>query len=143
MIMLQSFVIFVPRPVRRVDLQISKKRYNFLVSFLFLYFLFMKLSSLQKRFVIAIPLSILAGIICFAVANSSTPGIWGTALMWTIITNRIVIGMIVGLAGAYIRHPIFGFPIPSYFRGFCLGVFVSVSLAAGAMMTPETSWMIF
>jgi len=63
--------------------------------------------------------------------------------MWTIITNRIVIGMIVGLAGAYIRHPIFGFPIPSYFRGFCLGVFVSVSLAAGAMMTPETSWMIF
>ena len=103
----------------------------------------MKLHPRQKRFVIAMPLAILAGLLCVCLASGSAPDIWGTALMWTILTNRIIIGMIVGLAGAYTRHPIFGFPIPSYLRGFCLGVFVSVSLAAGAMMSPGTTWTIF
>lgn len=63
--------------------------------------------------------------------------------MWTIISNRWTIGLVVGFAGAYTRHPVLDFPIPSYFRGFILGMAVSLSLAAGAMMSPNTSWMIF
>lgn len=63
--------------------------------------------------------------------------------MWTIVTNRFAIGLIVGFAGAYTTHPVFGFRLPPYLRGFCLGVFISLSLAAGAMITPTTTWTIF
>lgn len=101
------------------------------------------LSSRKKRFLIALPLGVLAGLICTWLASSSTPDIWGTALMWTIIANRWTIGLVIGLAGVYTKHPVFDFPIPSYFRGFMLGMAVSLSLAAGAMMSPDTSWMIF
>ncbi len=78
------------------------------------------LSPRKKRFLIALPLGVLAGIVCTWLASSSTPDIWGTALMWTIIANRWTIGLVVGLAGAYKRHPVFDFSIPSYFRGFML-----------------------
>lgn len=66
--------------------------------------------------------------------------------MWTILTDRILLGMVVGLAGAYHLHPIFRFPIPAWFRGTCLGVFVSLPLAAGAMVAPAAgtdAWMAF
>jgi len=101
------------------------------------------LTPLRKRFLIALPLGLVAGLICTALASSTNPGIWGTALMWTIITDRILIGMVVGLAGAYRRHPVFGFPIPWFVRGTCLGIFVSLPLATGAMMGGTTPWMIF
>ena len=78
------------------------------------------LSPRKKRFLIALPLGIVAGVICTWLASSSTPDIWGTALMWTIIANRWTIGLIVGFAGAYTRHPVFDFPIPPYLRGFML-----------------------
>ncbi len=103
----------------------------------------MTLLPRQKRFLIALPLGIVAGLICTTLASSSNPDIWGTALMWTILTDRILIGMVVGLAGTYTHHPVFGFPMPWYVRGFCLGVFVSLPLAAGAMMDPNTAWSIF
>ena len=56
------------------------------------------LTPLRKRFLIAMPLALVAGLICTALASSTNPDIWGTALMWTIITDRILIGMVVGLA---------------------------------------------
>ncbi|MEI6711587.1 MAG: hypothetical protein WCK88_05365 [bacterium] len=46
------------------------------------------LSPGKKRFLIALPLGILAGIVCTWLASSSNSDIWGTALMWTIIANR-------------------------------------------------------
>jgi hypothetical protein len=55
----------------------------------------------------------------------------------------MLIGLVVGLAGAYVVHPVLGFPLPWFFRGFLLGVFTSLPLAAGAMITPSTTWMIF
>lgn len=116
--------------------------YTFFI-LLFFHFSPMALTACKKRFLIALPLGIVAGLVCTFLASSSTPAIWGTALMWTIIANRFVIGLVVGFAGAYTRHPVFCFPIPSYFRGFCLGVFVSLSLAAGVMMNPEGTWTIF
>lgn len=58
----------------------------------------MALIPRQKRFLIALPLGIVAGLICTYLASGSTPGIWGTAFMWTIITNRMLIGLVVGFA---------------------------------------------
>lgn len=66
--------------------------------------------------------------------------------MWTILTDRILIGMVVGLAGAYSVHPMFRFPIPAWFRGTCLGTFVSLPLATGAMVMPAAgtdAWTVF
>jgi hypothetical protein len=97
----------------------------------------------KKRFLIALPLGIVAGVICTALAASSTPGIWWTALMWTIITNRVLIGLVVGFAWAYTTHPVFEFRIPPYIRGFCLGIFVSLTLASGYMMNADATWTIF
>lgn len=55
-------------------------------------------TAAQKRFAIAMPLAVAFGLLCVFLASSSSPGIWGTALMWTILTDRILIGMVVGLA---------------------------------------------
>ena len=55
-------------------------------------------------------------------------------LMWAIITNRMVIGLAVGLAGAYTHHPIFGFSMPWYLRGLAMGLIVSLSLAFGSLV---------
>jgi hypothetical protein len=63
--------------------------------------------------------------------------------MWTIITDRFLIGLVVGLAGVYTTHPVFGFKLPPCIRGFCLGVFVSLTLAAGYMMNADATWTIF
>lgn len=78
------------------------------------------LSPRKKRFLIALPLGVVAGLICTWLASSSAPDIWGTALMWTIILNRWTIGLVVAFAGVYMRHPVFDFRIPPYFRGFML-----------------------
>lgn len=55
-------------------------------------------SAAQKRFAIAMPLGIAAGFLCAFLASSSVPDIWWTPLMWTIVTDRILIGLVVGLA---------------------------------------------
>lgn len=125
--------------IYRTTCRKSGNIYNFCT----LNFFTMTLLPRQKRFLIALPLGIVAGIVCTYLASGSTPGIWWTALMWTIITNRFVIGLVVGLAGAYTRHPVFNFPMPSYLRGFCLWVFVSLSLATGYMINTGATWTIF
>jgi hypothetical protein len=63
--------------------------------------------------------------------------------MWTIITNRFLIGLVVGLAWAYTTHPVLGFKMPPCVRGFCLGVFVSLTLATGYMVNASATWTIF
>jgi hypothetical protein len=83
----------------------------------------------KKRFLIAMPLGLLAGLICTWFAGKEIPDIWWSMLMWAIITNRMVIGLLVALAGAYTHHPILGFPIHWWFRGFAMGIFASFSLA--------------
>jgi hypothetical protein len=87
----------------------------------------------KKRFLIAVPLGIVAGLICVWLSSKTLPDIWWTAMMWTILSNRILIGIVVWLAWAYTHHPILGFSIPWYFRGFIMGVLVSFSLAFGAI----------
>lgn len=74
----------------------------------------------KKRFLIALPLGLMAGILLTWLTGVSTPDIWGTALMWTLITNCYILGLVIALAGAYTRHPVLGFSMPSYVRGCIL-----------------------
>lgn len=103
-------------------------------------------SPSQRRFAIAIGLAILFGLANVALLQPGIPGIWNTPLAWAIVTDRFVIGILVGLSGAYLRHPMFGFPIPPVVRGGCLGVFASLPLACSLLLirvpgTPD--WTVF
>lgn len=105
------------------------------------------MSNLQKRFFIAVPLGVVFGFVCAWLASSGAPGaFWWTALMWTIVLDRFLMGIVIGLAGVYTRHPILGFPFPAWLRGIALGILVSLPLASGGMITPNPDmdpWGIF
>ena len=59
-----------------------------------------------------------------------------------LIANRTAIGFVVGLMGFLTVHPLFGFPLPSFFRGFMTGIFISLTLAIGATMGGNSEPMI-
>lgn len=102
-----------------------------------------------KRFMIAIPLGGVSGLLCIALAANHQPELASLTnpIFWTILTDRILLGMVVGLAGAYTVHPIFGFSYRPLLRGVCMGTIVSMPLATGAMSGPApaqmSAWMIF
>ncbi|MBF0156563.1 MAG: hypothetical protein HQL57_05210 [Magnetococcales bacterium] len=58
-------------------------------------------------------------------------------IFWAILTDRILIGMVVALAGTYTIHPLLGFRYRPWLRGACMGTVVSLPLAAGALSGPE------
>jgi len=64
---------------------------------------------------------------------------WGfdNPMMWMSVTNRAMIGFVVGLAGFMMFHPIFGFRLYPFFRGFMMGIFVSLPYALGVFLSPE------
>ena len=92
----------------------------------------------RTRFLVAVPLGIVAGLICVALAGQSSPEIWNVKnpLLWTLLTDRFLIGLVIGLAGAYTHHPVFGFRMPAFLRGAALGTLVSLPIAFGALTTP-------
>jgi len=68
--------------------------------------------------------------------------VWSTSnfMMWDIIVNRAVVGFTVGLAGFLTIHPLFGFKLPAFFRGFAMGISATLTLALGILIngaTPE------
>jgi hypothetical protein len=54
---------------------------------------------------------------------------WGNPMMWTIIFNRFIIGMLVAVCGFVTIHPFFGFKIPALLRGAGTGAIVSLLMA--------------
>lgn len=107
----------------------------------------MELTPTQRRFFISGSLGILFGFVCayFASGNMWTE-FWWSALMWTIVTNRMVLGMFVWCAWAYKRHPIFWFKLNTFIRWWTIGAFTSLPLAIGSMITPiegMSSWSLF
>ncbi|MBF0181763.1 MAG: hypothetical protein HQM03_17230 [Magnetococcales bacterium] len=103
----------------------------------------------KKRFLLAIGLGTLAGLLCVWLAARGQPALGSPShpIFWAILTDRMLIGMVVALAGAYTVHPVLGFPYRPWLRGLCLGVVVSLPLGAGAMGGPApegvSSWVIF
>ena len=68
-------------------------------------------------------------------------------MMWDLVANRAAIGFVVGLMGFITVHPLFGFRLPSFLRGFVIGSFISLTLAIGATMggnsqPVQTFWII-
>lgn len=102
-----------------------------------------------KRFVTAIGLGVLFGLLCVFLAAQHQPELasFSNPIFWTILTDRILIGIVVALAGAFTVHPLLGFSFRPWLRGACMGTVVSLPLAAGAMNGPATPqmspWMVF
>ncbi|MCF7835447.1 hypothetical protein K9M48_05395 [Candidatus Gracilibacteria bacterium] len=92
---------------------------------------------MQKKFLnrllISIVFGILFGLLCVWLASSSSPDIRGTPLMRSILFNRFLIGVVVGIVGIYTIHPIFGFKT-FIFRGALFGAIVSIDIAIGIYM---------
>ncbi|MBF0418253.1 MAG: hypothetical protein HQL86_08395 [Magnetococcales bacterium] len=103
----------------------------------------------QTRFLIAIGLGALSGLLCAWLAGQQQPELFSTnhPIFWSIVSDRLLIGMMIAFAGAFTRHPVLGFPYRPWLRGFCLGAIVSLPMATGAMSAPTNSqgsaWMIF
>lgn len=102
-----------------------------------------------KRFIVALSLGALSGFLCIYLASRHQPELasFSSPIFWTIVTDRILIGMVIGFAGAFTVHPLFGFAFRPWLRGACLGAMVSLPVAAGSMASPAAGpvspWMIF
>ncbi|MBF0583012.1 MAG: hypothetical protein HQL80_02115 [Magnetococcales bacterium] len=102
-----------------------------------------------KRFVVALGLGAMFGLLCVFLAAQKQPEMASLThpIFWAILTDRILIGLVVALSGPFTRHPVLGFPYRPWLRGACMGAVVSLPLAAGAMSGPETPqlslWVIF
>ncbi len=96
-------------------------------------------------------LGALFGVLCFYGFGSQpnlTPElkaltVWSTSnfMMWDIIVNRAIVGFTVGLAGFLTVHPLFGFRLHAFIRGFAMGIFATLTLAFGILIngaTPES-----
>ncbi|MDR0771525.1 MAG: hypothetical protein LBF15_00120 [Candidatus Peribacteria bacterium] len=58
-------------------------------------------SRAKKRFIISAFLGLVAGLVCVWLASTgSNPNIWGLKswVMWAIITNRLLLGVVIGFA---------------------------------------------
>ena len=96
--------------------------------------------KLIQRKLICITLGILFGLLCVHLANSSSEeSLWGTTVMWAILYNRLLIGFVVLIIGAFNWHAIFNFRYWPSLRGFTIGILVSIDMAIGSLMTPDKS----
>lgn len=100
----------------------------------------------RKRFLVAISLGLAFGVLCAWLASKNDPTIFSlkSSTFWTIVWNRFLIGLMIAFAGAFVRHPIFGFRCFPVFRGAILGAIVSLVIAFGILTMPiENVTMIF
>ena len=92
-------------------------------------------------------LGVLFGLLCFA-GFSSKPDIpaemtrwqaWSlsNAWMWGTIINRALLGMVVGLSGVIVAHPLVKMRIRAWLRGAKIGALMSLPMAVGSLTNPN------
>ncbi len=109
----------------------------------------MKNKNLTKRIMLGTALGAVFGVLCFAgfASNADLPAemarwqvwSWSNAMMWGTITNRMLLGIVVALAGFITHHPTFGFKLPVWARGMKIGFIVSLPMAIGALMSTDAA----
>lgn len=111
----------------------------------------MKNKNLAKRLVLGSVLGVMFGTLCFAgfSSNANIPEemarwqvwSWNNAMMWGTIINRMLLGVVVALAGFITVSPICGVKIPTFFRGIKMGFLVSLPMAIGSLVNsnPEVA----
>ena len=112
-----------------------------------------------KRILLGTGLGLLFGLLCFT-GFSTNPDIpaelaqwqkwsWSNAMMWSIIINRMTLGIVVALTGTITRSLFFNFKISPIIRGAKMGMLISLPLALGALMGTDADlaqksfWIVF
>lgn len=103
------------------------------------------MNNLFKRILVGGFLGSIFGVLCFwGFANNPnlteemlpyTVFYWSNPMIWQLIANRFLVGVVVGMAGVITIHPLFNFKIPVFLRGFKMGVLVSLSLSIGVFFS--------
>ena len=108
----------------------------------------MKNKNLIKRLVFGSIFGIIFGFMCFYGFVSST-GMpenlakwqvwsWGNLMMWSTVANRMVLGVMVGIAGFITTFPFWNAKIPVWIRGLKIGALISLPMALGSLMGENT-----
>ncbi|MCK5589033.1 MAG: hypothetical protein KAI16_01850 [Candidatus Pacebacteria bacterium] len=110
------------------------------------------MNILTKRLLISSMLGLLFGFLCFFGLTQSpetptafTAWSYSNPMFWMVILNRVILGAFVGISGFMTLHPMFKFRICPIFRGMKVGVTVSLLLAVGVFLSPESegTWKAF
>jgi len=94
--------------------------------------------KLFQRKTVCFVLGILSGLVCcWMIDKGSDMPVWGTPLMWAMLWNRMLIGMVVFVTGVFNYNAMFGFRFYPWFRGAVIGAFVSGGPAISSLMGPQ------
>jgi hypothetical protein len=98
------------------------------------------MNNISKRIGLAKGMGLLAGLLC--AYGASTQGVIGafdyhSAMFWTIVLNRGILGMIIGVVGVYTLHPYLRFKIGPVLRGIVFGATISLLMATGILIAGE------
>ncbi len=87
-----------------------------------------------RRMLLSLGLWAFFGLLCayFAASGSTDPNFWGSAVMWSIFFNRLVLWFLVALVWFIVVHPILKIRMYPICRWACAWFFISLSLAFGA-----------
>ncbi len=97
----------------------------------------MELNLAQKRFLIAIALWTFFGFVCAYFASGNMwPEFWWSAIMWNIVTSRMVMWIFIGCVGVYKHHPVFWFKLNPFLRWALIWAITSLPFAIGATINP-------
>jgi predicted membrane protein len=59
---------------------------------------------------------------------------WSNTMMWSTISNRFLLGVVVAMAGFITVHPMCNLKLSAWLRGMKIGFLVSLPMAIGALM---------
>lgn len=84
-----------------------------------------------RRMLLSLGLWAFFALLCayFAASGSTDPNFWGSAVMWSIFFNRLVIWFVVALVWFIVVHPILKIRMYPICRWACVWFLVSLSLA--------------
>lgn len=102
-----------------------------------------------KRIFASILLWVTFGLLCAFLASkwdpniASNPNYWGSALMWNIIWNRLMIGVMIAFAGFITFHPLLKIRMYPCLRGTVIGALVSLDISFGPFISGmENAWTV-
>jgi hypothetical protein len=101
----------------------------------------------MNRILLGTGLGVVFGLLCFAGFSSKSDipvemarwQVWslGNAWMWGTIINRALLGMVVGLSGVIVAHPLVKIRIRAWLRGTKIGALMSLPMAVGSLTNPN------
>jgi hypothetical protein len=105
------------------------------------------MNNYTKRLLVGGLLGAIIGVVAaYAASTHGVPGAfdWGSAMFWSIIFNRMTLGIIIGMGGVFTVHPIItSLKIGPILRGLDMGSWISILLATSMLAQGVIGWYLF